>query len=137
TFYDSRAYVRYDASLDEDGLGDPHGSYKQSTYSEQLIALNYASGNTTAKFIDFSAYNVTVPEDDLGNTDDGNTDDSTASSDTNVWLLISSGVMAGALVFVIIAVIVRRIVSAVKKNKKGPKRPKPTAKLKLVKNDEE
>ncbi|MDE5897647.1 MAG: hypothetical protein K2H43_07520, partial [Clostridia bacterium] len=35
TFYDSPAYVRYDASLDEDGLGDPHGSYKQSTYSEQ------------------------------------------------------------------------------------------------------
>lgn len=124
TFYDSPTYTRYDSTLDIDKLGDPHGSYKQSKYTEQLIALNYTSenGKSTEKFIDYSAYNVDVPEDDLGKTDEDEEDEETTSTGTNAWLLISSGVTAGALIFVILAVVIRRIVKTAKKNSSGKTR---------------
>lgn len=133
TYYDSPAYLRYDATKDEEKLGDPHGSYKQSTYSEQLIALLY--GENTL-FLDYSAYDVSVPEDDLGNKDEEEKPDETAgASDANVWLLIASGSVAAALVFAIVAVIVQRAIKAKRKNSK-PKKPKKTTKLKIVKDDD-
>lgn len=141
TFYDSPSYTRYDKTLDEDSLGDPHGSYKQSSYSEQLIALGYSSDSTVEKFIDYAAHDVSVPEDDLGNTDDDdNDDDNTATSSTNVWLLIASGATAGALIFVILAVLVRRIVKAARKNNpktKRKKQPKEKKELRIVQDENE
>lgn len=134
TYYDSPSYLRYDATRDEEKLGDPHGSYKQSAYSEQLIALLY--GENTL-FLDYSAYNVSVPEDDLGGGEEEETpEESKGGSDANVWLLIASGSVAAALVFAIVAVIVQRAIKASRKNAK-PKKPKNKTKLKLVKDDSE
>lgn len=132
TYYDSPTYLRYDATRDEEKLGDPHGSYKQSTYSEQLIALLY---NENTLFLDYSAYNVSVPEDDLGGDDEDETpEENKGGSDANVWLLIASGSVAAALVFAIVAVIVQRAIKASRKNAK-PKKPKNKTKLKIVKDD--
>ena len=133
TLYDNPDYIRYDATLDEKSLGDPHGSYKQSSsdYAEKLIALNYVNGNQTQKlkFIDYSAFEKTVAEDDLGGDDTDETPDTTpATSNTNVWLIVSSGVMAGALLFAIAAIIVRRILQKHGKlNKRAPKQKKSKA----------
>lgn len=132
TYYDSPTYLRYDATKDEEKLGDPHGSYKQSTYSEQLIALLY---DENTLFLDYSAYNVSVPEDDLGTGDKNETPEDTDKGDgANVWLLVASGSVAAALVFAIVAVIVQRAVKASRKNKQ-PKHPKKKTKLKVVKDD--
>lgn len=134
TYYDSPTYLRYDATKDEEKLGDPHGSYKQSGYSEQLIALLY---NDNTLFLDYSAYNVSVPEDDLGTGDDEEEPtEEESGSDANVWLLIASGSVAAALVFAIVAVIVQRAIKASRKNAKA-KQPKKKTKLKIVKDDGE
>lgn len=123
TFYDSPSYLRYDATEDEEGLGNPYGSYTQSSYSEQIVWLRYddAEGLQTnapahSLFIDYSATDVTVEADDL--TDDEETEDTTtpAGSDTNIWLLISSGVLAFALILVIILVAIRRIRDKMRKS---------------------
>ena len=114
TFYDSTSYVRYDASQDEEALGNPYGSYAQSSYEEQLIYLYWddSEGLATGSpaytfFLDYSAADVTVEEDDLGGDEEEEETTETAT-DNNVWLLISSGVLAVVLVAVIVLVIVRR-----------------------------
>ena len=120
TFYDAKDYLRYDASLDEDGLGDPYGSYTQSSYSESLAALRFSSSKAygadlserfleESLFLDYATADVTVTADDLTEDDDNETDEETPAGDTNVWLIVSSSLLAFALVFAIVAIIVRRI----------------------------
>lgn len=114
TFYDATSYLRYDATQDEDELGNPYGSYTQSSYEEQLVYLYWddSEGLATGSpaytfFLDYSAADVTVEEDDLGESDEEE-DTTETETDNNVWLLISSGVLAVVLVAVIVLVIVRR-----------------------------
>lgn len=143
TFYDSPSYLRYDVNEDEDGLGNPYGSYAQSAYSEQLVYLRYYDTEgvltgipTYSYFLDYSAYDVTVEKDDLSNDDTTtDTDDTKTDSDTNIWMLISSGVLAAALIFAVIAVIVRR--SLKKFRKSGDKKKAPKAKRTAPKPIEE
>lgn len=116
TFYDSLNYLRYDVNEDTDNLGNPYGSYTQSSYSEEIAWLQ----NGTTMFLNYGATDVTVEADDLGSGDDTTTDDGTTTpSDTNIWLVISSSVLAVALLFAIIAIIVRRVHKKVKKHAKA------------------
>ena len=116
TFYDSLNYLRYDVNEDTDNLGNPYGSYTQSSYSEEIAWLQ----NGTTMFLNYGATDVTVEADDLGSGDDTTTDDDTTTpSDTNIWLVISSSVLAVALLFAIIAIIVRRVHKNVKKHAKA------------------
>ena len=115
TFYDATSYMRYDATQDEDELGNPYGSYAQSGYSEQLVYLYWDDSNGLATgspaysfFLDYTATDVTVEADDLGGDDTDSDTDTTTTTDNNVWLLISSGVLAVVLVAVIVLIIVRR-----------------------------
>ena len=110
TFYDAQDYLRYDATTDEDKLGNPYGSYAQSQYSEGLAWLRYSADGEESMFLDYATTDVTVEEDDLSD-DDTTTDedDGADTGDTNVWLIVSSGLLAFALVFAIVAIIVRRI----------------------------
>ena len=115
TFYDATDYLRYDINEDEDGLGNPYGSYTQSSYSEEIVWLQ----NGTTMFLNYGATDVTVEQDDLGSSDDTETDDTTdTTSDTNIWLIISSSILAVALLFTVIAIIVRRVHAKVAKNAK-------------------
>ena len=115
TFYDATDYLRYDINEDEDELGNPYGSYTQSSYSEEIVWLQ----NGTTMFLNYGATDVTVEQDDLGSSDDTETDDTTdTTSDTNIWLIISSGILAVALLFTVIAIIVRRVHAKVAKNAK-------------------
>lgn len=119
TFYDAKDFLRYDKSLDEDELGNPYGSYKQSAYSEGIAWLLSETDEGTTLFLDFAATDVTVEADDLTSDDDTTTDtDETPAGETNVWLIISSGVLAFALVFAIVAIIVRRVHKKIGKNAK-------------------
>ncbi len=143
TFYDAKDYLRYDATTDEDNLGNPYGSYTQSSYSEGIAWMRYsnAADDTqslfTTVFLDYSATDVTVTADDLSSDDDTTTDEGgDTTGDTNVWLIISSGILAFALVFAIVAIIVRRIrkklgkhtkVKPAKDTRVRPKKDKATA----------
>ena len=119
TFYDAKDFLRYDKSLDEEQLGNPYGSYKQSSYSEGIAWLLSKTDTDTTLFLDFAATDVTVEADDLTSDDDATTDtDETPAGETNVWLIISSGVLAFALVFAIVAIIVRRVHKKIGKHTK-------------------
>ena len=110
TFYDAKDYLRYDETTDEEQLGNPYGSYTQSSYSEGLAWLHYSDDGEETLFLDYATTDVTVTADDLTSDDDTTTDeDDTTTGDTNVWLIVSSGVLAFALVFAIVAIIVRRV----------------------------
>lgn len=128
TFYDAADYLRYDVNEDEDELGNPYGSYKQSGYSEEIVWLK----NGSTMFLNYGATDVTVQADDLTPDDDSSAETDTPASDTNVWLIVSSSVLAFALLFAIVAIIVRRVHKSVRKHA-GAKPVKASAKPAAVK----
>lgn len=125
TFFDSASYIRYDETQDEEKLGNPWGSYKQSGQNEQLVHLFFmedAEGEapTYNFFLDYSPIETTVTPDDLGANDNVDQEDpnaaaATTNGDVNIWLLISSGSLAIVLILVIVIVIVRRLLSKKRK----------------------
>lgn len=150
TFYDSPDWMRYDVSTDDldkngDPLGNPYGSYKQSTYSEKLVWFAYdgsaSSSPVYAQFLDYSASNVDVQKDDLGKKDEGKDNtDSTGGSNTNIWLVLSSVLLAAVIVFALGAIVVRKVLKNRRRNApaKAPKQKKEKApKLKVVKSVDE
>ena len=125
TFYDAPDYLRYDATEDEEELGNPYGSYTQSSYSEAVAWLNYSADGEQSLFLNYAASEVTVEQDDLDDStpeDDHNHDDATVS-ETNIWLIISSAILAFALILVAILIIVRRVVEKVRKGKAAKIKP--------------
>lgn len=148
TFYDSVSYTRYDATQDKDKLGNPYGSYKQSGHDEQLIALNYADEGDLigsplhARFLDFSATEVTVEQDDLSGGDDNDTDDDNKKeplSTGNILLIVSSSLLGVVLIFAIVAIAVRRVMAKRKKTAKVQSRgaARTRRNLKVVKDDKD
>ena len=118
TFYDSLNYVRYDETTDENKLGSPWGSYNQFDQTEKLVTLTYNDDNEKGEkscnfFLDYASIDVTVTADDLTDDDDADTDEEdatpTLAGQTNIWLLISSGILAVVLLAVIVLIVVRRI----------------------------
>ncbi len=130
TFFDSPDYLRYDKTTDEDNLGDPWGSYVQSAYEEGIAYLFCADPDGSVlkanpsytMFVSFAENEKTVTPDELGGDDTPDVTEPTQTNPNapNVWLLISSGVLAFVLVFVIIAVAVRRIWKRTHKNSSKP-----------------
>ena len=115
TFYDATDFLRYDMNEDEDGLGNPYGSYKQSEQTETIAWLK----NGTSVFYNYGATDVTVEADDLGG-DDTTTEDEDTGSDptTNIWLIVSSSILAFVLLAVVVMVLVRRLLKNRKKHTK-------------------
>ncbi len=142
TFFDSKDYLRYDETTDEEELGNPYYSYDQTAYTEQIAWLLYneeaQEGQPASRsfFLDYSATDVTVepqyPTQDDGDTDadTDHTDENVTDEPMNIWLLIASGSLAIVLLFAIVAVIVRRVLKNRSKRTriKAPKdkRVKPT-----------
>ena len=115
SFYDSPAFLRYDSTLDVDEVGNQYTSYTPSSYSEGIVYLYYMDetsepGNTLCTmFVDYSYTDVTVSPDSTDDTTD-DTEDTTDTTDTNMWLFISSLVIAIALIIAVIGLIVQKIV---------------------------
>ncbi len=154
TFFDSPDYLRYDEEADEEELGDPWGSYLQSSHTEQLMWLycEDADGEllhtgmpSVSMFLSYAENEVTVTPDELGNTDSDNNSSDTntdtgATNPTNIWLLLSSILLAAVLVATVVVLIIRRLLkkhhrTTVKATKKA-KAPKP-AKAAAPKEEEE
>ena len=126
TFYDSVSYLRYDASTDEEALGDPYGSYEQSAYAEQIAWLRYddTKGAQTGApahsiFIDYTATDVTVEADQLTSDDSDDEETTEPAGDVNVAMIISSGILAAVLIVAIVVIGARRFGKLQKKKKKA------------------
>ena len=141
TLYDSKDFERYDATLDEDGDGNPWRKYVQSDYDEQLVYLTCKDVEgkvlgtafpTVSTFIDYSV-SEQMPDKAPSLNDEADEDDSSSSTpstttgDTgNIWLYLASALLGVAILFAIGAVIFRKFWSKRKKTAKvkAPKQPR-------------
>ncbi len=149
TFYDSANYLRYDVNEDEDELGNPYASYRQSSHSEELVYLIYndADGSRTGvpsyiRFLNYGASDVTVEPDNL-TADEEEPDDSetTPISTGDILLICSSALLGVVLIFVIVMLLVRRFAGKrMRKTRVSPakdKRYKPSKKSAVEEETEE
>ncbi len=117
SFYDSDKFLRYDKTADKNEVGNSYESYQSSTYSEGVAYLSYASGGEYEIYADYSYAETTVTADvDEDDSEDENEDET--PGDMNIWLLASSIVIAAALVFAVISLIVRKLL-AKRRKKQG------------------
>lgn len=139
SFFDSPEYLRYDKTEDTENVGDPWKNYDQSAYEENLVYLYvedtarkiHANFPSVSKFISFAANEVTV---DRAVTDD--TDTTTDTEDTTddegdgseLWLSLVSIFLVLALVFAIVAVVIRKFYKPKKKQEGGPAKKRAAAK---------
>ena len=119
SFYDSNTFLRYDASLDENEVGNSYESYVSSAYSVGTAYMNYYDENnlTNMIFVDYALSEATVTP-DLDEEDEEETEEETTTdSETNVLLLASSIAIAVFLLFAVVSIIVRKFVMQARKNK--------------------
>ena len=110
SFYDNETFLRYDESLDENGVGNSYESYAPTSYTKGVAYLHYEGANVYETFVDYSyAEKVVTPDvkDDDSVVED---EEETTGEETNVWLLVSSIVMAAALLLAVVSIIVRKVI---------------------------
>ena len=115
---DSPKFLRYDSTLDKDGVGDMYASHDATAYTESVVYFAYEESGKISKFVDYSVLDVEVTADSTGDNDADHGNDKPAETPVdglNIWLLISSLAIAAVLVFAVVSIIVRKIV---KKNRK-------------------
>ena len=137
SFYDDGKFLRYNADLDENEVGNSYDDYNSTTYTEVLSYLFYANEemNAITVFANFTQNDVTVAADVVEEeVEDTTTEDTTTEGETNWGLLISSLAVAGVLVAVLVMVGVRKFV---KWGKKAAITAKPVKAAKPVKEKKE
>ncbi len=129
SYFDAATYLRYNANLDENNVGNLYkDNYTASAQTEGIAFLKYVDGAEHNIFADYSYSEKAVT---ASAADDDTSDDSTeeeTESETNIWLLISSLSVAGVLLLAIVSIVVRKIVVKVRKNKTAQKSSKNTKK---------
>ena len=108
SFYDSAKFLRYDETIDKNGVGNSYESYVSSAYSEGIAYMQYVNEGTRYEtYVDYSLSDVTVAADVEEEDPDTETEEEESISSANLALLISSLAVAVALLVAIVSVIVR------------------------------
>lgn len=108
SFLDSAKYLRYDSTLDKEDVGNSYDDYMASAdYTEGVAYLK--SGNVM--FFDYNLTEATVSLDkDTDDDEDTDTDDDDTDVDgLNIWLLVSSLILAAVLLLTIVSLVVQKI----------------------------
>lgn len=115
SLFDDAGYIPFNADTAEEG--ETGYDYSADDYTETLVYLNYRdnSNNTLNVFVDYSATDVTVDKGTSSITDDD--EEETTTSNTNVWLLVASIVLAVALIFTLISMFIRDLLSKRRRNR--------------------
>ena len=117
SLYDDDDYKPFDTNYSDSS--NPYADYDASTYSNTVAYFNYNYSFADTKYYDtyvnYAAYEITVAT----ATDDSTTDDEdtthTHEHDQNVWLLVASIVLAAALVFTLVALLIRKLLANIRK----------------------
>lgn len=131
TFFDSTSYLRHDRDFDGADY-DKWQNYKQSSYSEGLLWLKYFDADGTlavngvegikdnpsyALFLDFSLTEQSVSEyTPADNETPDEEPEEEETSETNIWLVLSSSILAVVTVIAVAAVVFRAVRKKIKKN---------------------
>ena len=119
SYFDTAMHLRYNATLDENKLGNLYEeNYTPTAQTEGIAYLRYDTTEELTVFADYQysekAVTASTPDSD---DDHDHDDDSETTTDTNIWLLASSLAIAIILVFVVISIIVRKILKKVRKDR--------------------
>ena len=123
SWFDSDSYLRYNKSIDKNGIGNLYAeSYTYADNESGIAYLQYKDSNIIRIFADYAFEDKTVtpttPTDSSTDSSTSDKDESTGD-ETNFFMLFSSIAIAAVLVFVIAAVAVRKLL---KKLGKLPKK---------------
>lgn len=120
SYFDTNKFVRYDASLDSEKVGNLYDKkFVPSAQTEGVAYLFYQ--DTDGSYNVFADYSLTdkkvTPAEKADDTSEDSSTDETAEGGANVWLLASSIAIAAVLLLAVASIAVRYIVKAVRKKK--------------------
>jgi hypothetical protein len=137
SYFDTDKFLRYNKDLDTDEIGNLYkDNYNAEKQEEVIFYLHVGESNKDQKFlINYSAQDqvVTASESDVDKPTTDSDDVTTADSETNPWLLISSIAIAGVLVLAVLSIIFRKVWKKVRKHAVAKVRKPKKAKAKRVK----
>ncbi len=136
SFYDNETFLRYDESLDENGVGNSYEGYLPSSYEKGVAYLTYESANVYETFVDYGYAEKAVTPDATEDDETVEDEEEATGGETNVWLLASSIIMAAALLLAVVSIIVRKLVLKSRK-KRGYTSPVKTKAKKAKKSKDE
>ena len=115
SLFDDDDYKPFDA--DRSDSSDPYADYNPSSYSNSVAYFTYNLTSSGTQYYDtyvnFDTYEVGVAE---ASEDDSTTEDETTTApDYNVWLLAASIILAAALIFTLIAILIRKLLANIRK----------------------
>ncbi len=116
SFFDSAKYLRYNEHADVNNVGYAYEGYVPTAQTKGVAYLAYVGENVYELYADYALSEVTVTpdaeEDDTTEEDDHDHDH---ANEMNILLLISSIAVAAALFVAIVAVVVRKVLAAIRK----------------------
>lgn len=143
TLYDSESYVPFNATTAKDG--ETGYEYKSEDFKEVLAYFNYENSaqNSHNVFVDYSAVDQDIKI-NSGNADEDEDKDEDETETVDIWLYVSSIILAAVLLLTLAAILIRNLIKKriIKKgNSKRNKnvyrqRDRYIKKLHLVKNEE-
>ena len=121
SLYDHLSYAPYDEDNEyETRDADPYADYDETAYTDEVAYLRFNandSGYTEYNtFVNYSANEIEVAA-SSSDSDDETTDSTDNTSDTNLWLLIPSIILAAALFVTLIALLLKKLLGNMRKNK--------------------
>ncbi len=147
SFYDTAKYLRYDASIDTNKVGNSYTDYLSSTYAPSLAYMKYASGENYELYADYATAEVAVAADVEEAEPEEEEEEPAQPNGADVALLAGSIVIAVVLVFAVVSLIVRKAMVKARRNRKTvtltkaapvkEKKAKPVRKTVTEKKDED
>ncbi len=113
SFYDSAKYLRYDESLDENGVGN---KYDESYVAPTETSIAYLKDGYKI-FADYATIETLVEAEPEKDDTAEDTEEEEDGEPTNVWLLASSIAIAAVLVLAVASLIIRKAVVKARKNR--------------------
>jgi hypothetical protein len=151
SFFDQDTFLRYNATIDENGVGNSYDDYDatSSTYADTLAYLAYRKTGSTTIFVDYSQYEMTVAVDveEVEDEEEEEEETETPVDGTNALLLASSIAIVVAMLVAIVGMalrpVLKRAAKAKARNAQAPKvkkapqekAKKPAKKEKAVKDE--
>ena len=121
SFYDQNTFLRYNATIDENEVGNSYDNYDatSATYAETLAYLAYRKSDSTTIFVNYSQYGITVETDPVDVEEEEEEEDTTETTTdgTNGWLLASSIAIVIAMVVAIVGMALRPVFKKINKAK--------------------
>lgn len=116
SFFDTAKFLRYNKDMDVNKVGNSYDNYAQSEKVEGVAYLTYQAENKFETYVDFSLSELAVATDPVEEEEE-EPEDTETDSEVNVWLLVSSIVVAAVLVLAVISLIVRKAFVAARKKR--------------------